>query len=157
MRAAGLALKPGTLESRNCSSYSGGFCLTKTLYKRSHFTKTARVSLTSPSDRINKRGDNNKPRRGRGSRKQGFLQKTLEKAKANGPRDRGSAVRGLQALPSSQGLWNPGTAAAILEGWGFIKRTLTLKGSPKKVTMETIGRACLGIQNRPFYWILPSD
>ena len=55
MAAAGFALKPGTPESRNCSSYSGGLCLTKTLYKRSHFTKPARVSLTSPPGRINKR------------------------------------------------------------------------------------------------------
>ena len=46
-RAAGFALKPGTLESRNCSNYSGGLCLTKTLYKRGHFTKPARVSLRS--------------------------------------------------------------------------------------------------------------
>ena len=47
MAAAGFALKPGTPESRKCSSYSGGLCLTKTLYKRSHFTKPARVSLTT--------------------------------------------------------------------------------------------------------------
>ena len=56
MAAAGFALKPGTPESRNCSSYSGGLCLTKTLYKRSHFTKPAKVSLTSPPGRISKRG-----------------------------------------------------------------------------------------------------
>ena len=65
-RAAGFALKPGTPDSRNCSSYSGGLCLTKTLYKGSHFTKPARVSLPSPPDRINKTGDNNKRRRGGG-------------------------------------------------------------------------------------------
>ena len=56
MAAAGFALKPGTPESRTCSSYSGGLCLIKILYKRSHFTKPARVSLTSPPGRINKRG-----------------------------------------------------------------------------------------------------
>ena len=48
MAAAGFALKPGTPEPRNCSSYSGGLCLTKTLYRRSHFRKPARVALTSP-------------------------------------------------------------------------------------------------------------
>ena len=30
-------------------------------------------------------------------------------------------MRGLQALPSSQGLWNPGTAAAILEASALLK------------------------------------
>ena len=68
MAAAGFALKPGTPESRNGSSYSGGLCLIKIVYKGSHFTKPARVSLRSPPGRIKKRGHNNKPRRAGGSR-----------------------------------------------------------------------------------------
>ena len=72
MAAAGFALKPETPETRNCSSYSGGLCLIKILYKRSHFTKPARVSLARPPGRNNKRGHNNKPRRDGGSRQQCF-------------------------------------------------------------------------------------
>ena len=45
-------MKPGILDSRNCGSYSSVLCLIRIHYKRSHFTKPARVSLTSPA--INK-------------------------------------------------------------------------------------------------------
>ena len=56
-----------------------GLCLIKTVYKRSHFTKPARVSLTGLADRNNKWGDNNKLRRGERSWKQDFLQARKEK------------------------------------------------------------------------------
>ena len=44
-----------------------GLCLIKIVYKRSHFTKLARVSLTSLADRNNEWGDNSTLRRGEGS------------------------------------------------------------------------------------------
>ena len=96
--------------------------LPKFFYNRSHFTKPARVSLTSPPDRINKQVIIMNPAgAGGGPGSKAFIRRLFGKQKQMGLEDRGSAVRGLQALPSSQGRWIPGTAATILEASALLQ------------------------------------